>query len=1213
MNIQHLRTDSPESSLLKCQLLYIGCLSAMTYIRIVDTREHCRVILSCWNNQLYAKHGLKDSAINSMHPLKSIEPHILTGDFDPLGLCCIGKATSISNAETRLYRSLENLHWATVTDSKLYSHCGSVDSEYIFHCKNTCHLSEGFSERPQVQNLLETCRHLPLYSERIAIQRDSPMPPLVRVPQWLLPSVDERALHGDARRGLKEKLRSHSTKVTEPSKPIRPQASLSDLVSREITESRICQQCRNGCAVNYDAVFVPHAALSQSLTPFTRERLSFSHRITNPEDIKQEAIRRLQLRRQNSSPNLSLLHGEENKLIVTSKTTEHIKESEKIVDQKIRSEVESDKRKCQKGRMYIPTFEEFKKMKNKEICSTLSSKEIIQEPDKESSAKHIVKSKISTNACMSDVKEVPKYSHGDEDCFRVKSSSDVVDEYKDSSGSSHFQTKLASSDSIYCKRTTFIMNHELLQKNNCQTQSVHKSPICSSPIPRSPLQAVTIHNEEEEEGILCKLQTVGTNRCKGVHAISEHFLTSEAPSSCCPSLLLETTDLSTYGARLQKMKDEFIGSALDLIKKSCSAEAAAESSTKISCDPKKVDIIPQEDSNQSSAVTIATWNSKMESNNELSTEVQNVYTSSTCRRSSSEMAHETTDSVKAQRECRLRPHFSDPMPTDAVKRKQLEMKIAARLHTQRRQQERDTGPLLAKTNTTNSCSFNKESSHMPSCSHRSKHRWRNIGSLSTDNGIMGLSDERNEAETNFTRPIKSVEVDSGIGQAFAKKWKSKAAETLASLHAWGVHRPCMDCGERDFTSETDLQNKRRESLCGKCIMRRTERKEAILEFINTEASYGEDLRIIKEEFYLPMQSAGLLTQDQLLVVFSNIQELIDLNEKFLECLQEEIDQAFEQGDDDLITVCIGEIFLEFFNMLPAFQTYCLQQSSSVHTLNTLEKEKELLRIFLNVSQNDNTILRRMNLRSFLMAPLQRITKYPLLLTRIVKGTIEYHPDHSNLWEAKSRIESHLEHINMKTKQEGNSWTLRSFRRESRKNREVINIEMREIAIKSVGWLREETRFIMEGSLQLAQPTDGHWLKKGSKALKFQNLQVLFMVSVKRTSESSLEGHFSETTPYHGPVKDAVLVLIRDKNNGKFNLLREPLRLSNCVVSKDPDCDDTFELLEIRREAFVFRDGDKAQTHHWFRQIKRYSRELGSWKKRRNALPNIMISTTHIRS
>ncbi|KAJ6650709.1 hypothetical protein lerEdw1_004719, partial [Lerista edwardsae] len=586
-----------------------------------------------------------------------------------------------------------------------------------------------------------------------------------------------------------------------------------------------------------------------------------------------------------------------------------------------------------------------------------------------------------------------------------------------------------------------------------------------------------------------------------------------------------------------------------------------------------------------------------------------------CRRSSSDISYETPDCTRAQRECRLRPHFSDPMPTDAVKRKQLELKIAAaaRQHAQKRRQERDPSLAVAKSNINYGSSFD-ENRRVLGGSLRSKHRWSNVSRLSTDSGISGGSDERDsvDASSGGTPRMRSAgmeRADSGISQALNKKWRSRASAALTSLQAWEAHQPCTDCGGRDFPLETDVQNqnKRRANLCEKCLKCRTERKESVLEFVNTEASYGEDLRIIKEEFYLPMQAAGLLTQDQLLVVFSNIQELIDLNENFLEYLQEEIDQAFEQGDDDLMTVCIGEIFLEFVNMLPAFQTYCLQQSSSVNMLNALEKEKELLRIFLNVSQNDNTALRRMNLRSFLMAPLQRVTKYPLLLSRIIKATIEYHPDHSSLREAKSRIESHLEHINMKTKQEGNSWTLRSFRQDSKKNREVINIEMRETAIKTVGWLREETRFVMEGPLQLAQPPDGQWVKKGSKTLKFQNMQVLLMVNIRRASESSFE--LGEP----GPVKDAVLVLIRDKNNGKFNLLREPLRLSNCVISVDPDCDDTFELLEIRRESFVFRDGDKARTHHWFRQIRRYSQELGSWKKRRNALPNIMISASHSRS
>lgn len=260
----------------------------------------------------------------------------------------------------------------------------------------------------------------------------------------------------------------------------------------------------------------------------------------------------------------------------------------------------------------------------------------------------------------------------------------------------------------------------------------------------------------------------------------------------------------------------------------------------------------------------------------------------------------------------------------------------------------------------------------------------------------------------------------------------------------------------------------------------------------------------------------------------------------------------------------------------------------------------------------------MNLRSFLMAPLQRVTKYPLLLSRIIKVTPECHLDYARLREAKSRVESHLEHINMKTKQEGNgvTWSLRSFRRDSRKNREVINIEMREVSMKTVGWARENTRFVMEGPLQLSQPADGQWVKKGSKALKFQNVQSLLMVRTQQAGDATGQDGGARADQQNSigeSVRDGVLVLIKDKSSGKFTVLREPIRLGNCVVSSDPDCEDTFEVLDIRRESFVFRASDKSRTQQWFHQIKRYARDLGTWRKRRNALPNIMINTNQTRS
>ena len=56
---------------------------------------------------------------------------------------------------------------------------------------------------------------------------------------------------------------------------------------------------------------------------------------------------------------------------------------------------------------------------------------------------------------------------------------------------------------------------------------------------------------------------------------------------------------------------------------------------------------------------------------------------------------------------------------------------------------------------------------------------------------------------------------------------------------------------------------------------------------------------------------------------------------------------------------------EICDVLIFYAFYFFQGSASL-LLTTLEKEKELLRVFLKVSQMENLMLRRMNLSSFLM-------------------------------------------------------------------------------------------------------------------------------------------------------------------------------------------------------------------------------------------------------
>ncbi|XP_047456783.1 uncharacterized protein si:dkey-91i10.2 [Mugil cephalus] len=1113
----------------------------------------------------------------------------------------------------RPYRSMENLNWNTVADSGLCSLSAgpyrSVDSELILRYTSTSHWYDG----PPDGSLLGAHGLMP-NPEGLAFcpRHGLPRKDIPLFPQMLFPGgVDE----WDARKGLREKLRLQSARsAVEPLKPLplRPQATPAV------------------APFAHDAVHHGNSTGAGSRPPCTT-------RITSPEEIKQEVLRRLQLRRQNSSPNLALHSSPASpKAVKTSYTTDNIAGNSSVLD--------SERRRPPVGRLHIPTFEEFKRMRQKEgkqsLEPTTGSGEETGKPEAEP----------LHDAGASNSKMPPSDGTGSDgeqrgDHEEGHKAECETTEISDESPKIITSSETLASNTVSCSSTAAPTSSSSSSSSTSTTSTC--SPIRTGPSPRSPLQPQA--SSAQDKAAAGGGSDVNARRRRssleppGSVPFPPCRENWERPSSCCPALLLEGTDLSSYGAKIYKMKDGLIGSALDLIKKSCSAEISAEAPVRLSGDRDGgCDITAPSTDCQPSAVAMATSATACgtEAGDEEPAgeggeeegggggggggggreEAGECHTSLGCRRSSSDAAYELAETVRAQRECRLRPHYSDPMPADASKRKQLEMKIAAaaRLHSHRRDRDRDrdrdSAPAAIRGH---SEPPGEERQAVLGVTRSGQHRWSTISSLSADSGVVGLSDEREEEDSEprryrRNRGAEVERVDSGIGPGLSRTWKRPSA----SLRAWEAQRPCPDCGLRDGASK-----ERGERMCERCSKLRTERKEAILEFLNTESSYGEDLRIIKEEFYCPMQSAGLLTAEQLTVVFSNVQELIDVNDRFTEHLQDSIDQAFDQGDEDLLTVYIGEIFLEFVNMLPAFQTYCLQQSTSVNMLNTLEKEKELLRIFLDVSQNDNTALRRMNLRSFLMAPLQRVTKYPLLLSRIIKVTAECHPDYARLREAKSRVESHLEHINMKTKQEGNgvTWSLRSFRRDSRKNREVINIEMREVSMKTVGWAREHTRFVMEGPLQLSQPADGQWVKKGSKALKFQNVQSLLMVRTQRVGETQSQGTANQGARGDQgegggeSVRDGVLVLIKDKSSGKFAVLREPIRLGNCVVSTDPDCEDTFEVLDIRRESFVFRASDKSRTQQWFHQIKRYARDLGTWRKRRNALPNIMINTNQTRS
>lgn len=412
---------------------------------------------------------------------------------------------------------------------------------------------------------------------------------------------------------------------------------------------------------------------------------------------------------------------------------------------------------------------------------------------------------------------------------------------------------------------------------------------------------------------------------------------------------------------------------------------------------------------------------------------------------------------------------------------------------------------------------------------------------------------------------------------------------------------CADC-DQQVTGEEEL-------VCPKCEKKRTERREIITEIVQTEIKYGHDLRIVKEEFYKPIETAGLLSKQQLEEIFLNLDELIEVNTGFSEKLQDALDIASEQGDEEYTTVDIGKLFLGASGMLQAYQTYCVRQASASLSLMAQEKEKELLRIFLRVSQMENTLLRRMNLAAFLMAPVQRVTKYPLLLSRLYKVTPYSHQDRESLRDAQLRVQLHLERINQLTR-EGNPtkiWrrisSISVNPRRAQNNVGVGSIKLRKMALDLLKWNRDETRFVLAGRLLVAeQPTSG-------RGVRFAAVHGLLAVLGRPNSNyrPDLAHDNSLLFPRNTGIRDGALLLAKEKA-GKFVLPREPLSLGSCIISCDPELKDCFEIQEYTsKEGFLFKAENSMETREWLKQLRYHAKDLGSWRRRRNGMANIMIN------
>ncbi|XP_040922750.1 dynamin-binding protein isoform X2 [Toxotes jaculatrix] len=181
------------------------------------------------------------------------------------------------------------------------------------------------------------------------------------------------------------------------------------------------------------------------------------------------------------------------------------------------------------------------------------------------------------------------------------------------------------------------------------------------------------------------------------------------------------------------------------------------------------------------------------------------------------------------------------------------------------------------------------------------------------------------------------------------------------------------------------------------------RSKVIEELLQTEKDYIKDLQMCDIEIIRPLQKKQVKNVD-FEGLFGNISSVMDLSQRLLESLQE--------------TDSIGNVFLDFKTELEeVYKIYCQNHDDAISLLESYEKDENIQQHVLECLERLRAIYREwgktnyINLGSFLIKPVQRVMRYPLLLMELLGATPESHHDRPQLTQALQAVKEINVNIN----------------------------------------------------------------------------------------------------------------------------------------------------------------------------------------------------------
>ncbi|KAL0994919.1 hypothetical protein UPYG_G00129300 [Umbra pygmaea] len=191
-------------------------------------------------------------------------------------------------------------------------------------------------------------------------------------------------------------------------------------------------------------------------------------------------------------------------------------------------------------------------------------------------------------------------------------------------------------------------------------------------------------------------------------------------------------------------------------------------------------------------------------------------------------------------------------------------------------------------------------------------------------------------------------------------------------------------------------------------------RKVISELVETERTYVKDLSCLIERYLNPLQKEHFLTQDELDVLFGNLVEMLEFQMEFLKTLEDgarlvvDLDQLERVQQFKKVLFSLGGSFLYYADRFKIYSAFCASHTKVPKVLAKAKTDPDF-KAFLderNPRQQHSSTL-----ESYLIKPIQRVLKYPLLLRELYSLTDPDSEEHYHLDVAMKAMNKVASHIN----------------------------------------------------------------------------------------------------------------------------------------------------------------------------------------------------------